>query len=406
MRILFLTQVLPYPLDAGPKVRAYYVLRYLAERGHRLTLLSFVRPSDTREGLDHLRTFCEEVVTVPMPRSRWRDGLALVRSLTTGEPFLIARDRVPAMTEAVQRLAERGSFDAVHADQLWMAPYALQSSRLSPSRSPRLILDQHNAVFQIPRRLAASTSNPLARGLLSREARLMARYEADIIRQFDHVVWVTEEDRDAVAALSTPPRSPSLPRHTVIPICVDPQRKQPVARHSSAHRVTFLGGLHWPPNAAGVVWFAREVWPLVLAEAPDALLTIIGKDPPKELRNPQSAIRNLDVTGYVTDLAPYLQETAVFIVPLHAGGGMRVKILDAWAWGLPIVSTTIGAEGLRVQSGENILLADDAASFARAVVRVLQHRELADHLASAGRATVERAYDWRQVYRAWDEVYS
>jgi glycosyltransferase involved in cell wall biosynthesis len=145
---------------------------------------------------------------------------------------------------------------------------------------------------------------------------------------------------------------------------------------------------------------------LVLAEAPDALLTIIGKDPPKELRNPKSEIRNLDVTGYVTDLAPYLQETAVFIVPLHAGGGMRVKILDAWAWGLPIVSTTIGAEGLRVQSGENILLADDAASFARAVVSVLQHRELADHLASAGRATVERAYDWRQVYRAWDEVYA
>ena len=452
MRILFLTQVLPYPLDAGPKVRAYYVLRYLVERGHQITLLSFVRPNDKPESIEHLRGFCEQVITVPMPRSRWRDGLALGRSLITGQPFLIARDRVPAMAETVQRLLKEEDFDAVHADQLWMAPYALLAraefaggftaesaknaekkisfapsaiSAVNSSTGPRLVLDQHNAVFQIPRRLADTASNPLARRLLAREARTMARYEAAIIRQFDHVVWVTAEDREAVLP-NQPPQNghqrftatahPSNTQHpipntqypifnTIIPICIDPERKQPVPRAPSARHVTFLGGLHWPPNAAGVVWFARQVWPRVLQEIPDAILTIIGKDPPKELRNGSHSIRNLEITGYLPDPTPHLAETAVFIVPLHAGGGMRVKILDAWAWGLPVVSTTIGAEGLQARAGENILLADDAGGFARAVVQVLRDPGLGERLARGGRATVERAYDWRKVYRAWDAVY-
>ena len=410
MHILFLTQVFPYPLDAGPKVRAYYVLRYLAERGHRITLLSFVRPADEEESIAHLRTFCDEVITVPMPRSHVRDALALARSLFTGQPFLITRDHVSTMAATVQRLLQTQDFDAVHADQLWMAPYALLARTSNPA--PHLILDQHNAVFQIPRRLAETTTNPLARHLLAREARIMARYERDIIRQFHRVVWVTEEDQRAVTgaqpASDEPPSpfrpfAPSPHRHSVIPICVDPEQKRPVARENTPRRVTFLGGLHWPPNAAGVVWFAQEVWPLVAREVPDARLTIIGKNPPRALT--QSPAANIDITGYVADLAPYLQETAVFIVPLHAGGGMRVKILDAWAWGLPVVSTTIGAEGLAAQPGENLLLADDAQGFARAVVAVLQQPALGERLARAGRETVERAYDWRKVYRAWDQVY-
>jgi glycosyltransferase involved in cell wall biosynthesis len=127
---------------------------------------------------------------------------------------------------------------------------------------------------------------------------------------------------------------------------------------------------------------------------------VIGKSPPPGLEG-----AGVEVTGYVADLAPYLAETAAFIVPLHAGGGMRVKILDAWNWGLPVVSTTIGAEGISTRHGDNILIADTPETFAEGVLRVLRDEKLSRQLAHNGRRTIEEAYDWRFVYSAWDEVY-
>lgn len=436
MRILFLTQVLPYPLDAGPKTRAYYVLRHLASASHEITLLSFTRTSDRAEHIQHLRTLCHDVQTVPMQRSRLKDGRRLVRSLASDTPFLIARDREPAMVAAIRSLCAAHLFDAVHADQLWMAPYAQEAScklqvvgskgqgfdvssavRQSLPKSEQTkgimtVLDQHNAVFQIPKRLAESEGNPVKRGLLALEARKMAAYEARICQQFDHVVWVTAEDRQALMDIwndrkDEPRMEEVAPRSDpIIPICVDPVAQSPIEPANRPRRVTFLGGLHWPPNAAGMVWFLDEVWPQVVARHPDATLTIIGKDPPAALQHAEDGGRNVDVTGYVDDPRPYLAETAAFIVPLHAGGGMRVKILDAWQWGLPVVSTSIGAEGIQVRDGENLLLAGSAADFAAAVTRVLDDPALAEQLRCGGHSTVEAEYDWRVIYQAWNDIYT
>jgi len=176
-------------------------------------------------------------------------------------------------------------------------------------------------------------------------------------------------------------------------------------RKPDARRVTFLGGLHWPPNAEGVLWFLDKVWPQVQKEVPDALLTILGKSPPSAVVKRAKEDPQVEAPGYVDDVTPYLAETAAFIVPLHAGGGMRVKILDAWSWGLPVVSTTIGVEGLCYRDGENVLVADLPAPFAQATVRLLKRPEQAAALATAGRCTVESHYDWRRVYAAWDEIY-
>jgi len=398
MRILFLSQLIPWPLDAGPKVRSYYVLRHLAEAGHEITLLAFSRESDTAESIDHVRQFCTAVYTVPMKRSRVRDVWHFGRSLLTGIPFLIARDSVAAMTRMAGRLVASGGVDAIHADQLWMAQYALSAVAAVSGQRPHLVLDQHNAMYLIPQRLAEGSANPIQRALLHREARLMRRYEVDSCRRFDTVVWVTADDQEAVGL----PEPPAGPRAYVIPICVDPQETPVIKRTARPHRVTFLGGLHWPPNAAGIGWFAREVWPYVRAVCPDAVLTVIGKSPPKGLGGRAEGI---EVTGYVDDPMPYLAETAVFIVPLHAGGGMRVKILDAWVWGLPVVSTTIGAEGIDYRDGEDLLLADGSEAMGAAVVRAMTNEALARRLADGGRATAECGYNWRKVYRSWDAVY-
>jgi glycosyltransferase involved in cell wall biosynthesis len=434
MHILFLTQVLPYPLDAGPKTRAYYVLRHLANAGHEVTLLTFTRSSDRPEFVEHLRTYCAAVHTVPIQRSRIKDAWRLARSLLGRTPFLIARDWFPAMANALRTvLQEHGPFDVIHADQLWMAPYALiakqihaanqrsqphidnsqksgiencqltiDNSQFSP---PLLVLDQHNAVFQIPQRLAESEANPLKRTLLRLEAAKLTRYEARTCAAFDRVVWVTDEDRAALAKTIDNCQLTIVNSQRTIPICIDPVATPVIPPVENPFRVTFLGGLHWPPNAAGVLWFVREVWPQIATAAPHAVLTVIGKDPPSGLVNRKSEIVNLEVTGYVADPTPYLAETAVFIVPLHAGGGMRVKILDAWSWGLPIVSTTIGTEGIRVRDGENLLLADDAILMARSVLRILNTPQLAAQLRQNGRQTVVMMYNWHEIYRGWDEVY-
>jgi polysaccharide biosynthesis protein PslH len=402
MRILFLTQVLPYPLDAGPKTRAYFVLRYLAQK-HDVTLVSFVRATDTAAAVDHLRQFCVEVHTVPIVRSMVKDVGYLAQSLVTNQPFIITRDASAAMDQLLSSLLQGGTrFDAVHADQLWMAPYALKVQKASATPL-RTVLDQHNAVFMIFQRLAEGERNPARRAVAALEAKKLARYEVDICTAFDHVVWVTCEDLAAVQRVAPTPGA--VKNDGVIPICVDPQTQTMLTRVAVPQRVTFLGGLHYPPNAQGLCWFAEHIFPKVRAEAPDAVLTAIGKQPPQALANLGIPPANLQVTGYVDDPRPYLTETAAFIVPLLAGGGMRVKILDAWSWGLPMVSTSVGAEGIKIAPDENILIADEPDAFAAATVALLADPQLNHRISTAGRRWIEQNYDWHTVYAAWDKVY-
>jgi len=403
MRILYLSQLVPYPPDAGPKVRIFHVLQYLVQAGHQVTLAAFSRDNDGSGAVDHLKKMGIDVHTVPMKRSKVRDTWHLGRSLLSGQPLLIVRDRVAHMHETIQVLASQNTYDFVHADQLWMAQYALGARAYLNGRGSTiaLVLDQHNAVYLIPKRLAESETNPIKRILLNREASVMRDYESTACDQFDQVVWVTDEDRRALGQDS----GDKLARGITIPICVDRQAKSLIIPNDTARRVTFLGGLHWPPNAAGITWFTHEVWPRIVEQAPGALLTIIGKQPPEALLSAPVDPETIDITGYVPDLTPYLQETAVFIVPLHAGGGMRVKILDAWSWGLPVVSTTIGAEGLHYHHNENLVIGDSANTFTDAVVRIIQDPDLAKRIGRTGRLTVEKHYDWRQTYRAWDQIY-
>ena len=409
MKILFFTQVLPYPLNAGPKVRAYYVLRHLAQK-HEITLVSFVRSTDTPAAIAHLATFCHAVHTVPMPRSPLRDGYHLLRSLLSQQPFLIARDWNGAMVHKINELlhaVETGTvtpFDAIHADQLWMSPYALLAQRQQQRKRAHTVLDQHNAVFMIPERLAGDDANLPKRLLLQWEARKMARYEVAVCQRFDHVVWVTQEDYQAVQQQAAR-LGQSVPCAAIIPICGDSTEQPAIQRQPTAHRITFVGGLHYPPNAQGICWFAETVFPQVLAQAPQSVLTVIGKQPPLALQKLGIPPQNLEITGFVDRVEPYLAETAAFVAPLLAGGGMRVKIIDGWRWGMPVVSTTIGAEGIAIQQEENILIADTPATFAERTLQLLQQPQKAKQLAMAGRQWFEAHYDWQQVYRQWDRIY-
>jgi glycosyltransferase involved in cell wall biosynthesis len=194
-------------------------------------------------------------------------------------------------------------------------------------------------------------------------------------------------------------------RFATIPICIDPSAKQPIEPVARPRRITALGVMFWPPNAEGVLWFAQEIWPRIYAQQPQLTFTIVGKNPPEYLTRLHGT-HGIEVLGFVPEVETILAETAAFVVPLRAGGGMRVKILDTWSWGLPIVSTGIGAEGIEIRDGENILIADTPETFSAAVLRATNDANLNQRLRQNGRRWVEEKYDWKIIYRAWDEVYA
>jgi polysaccharide biosynthesis protein PslH len=405
-RILYLTQVLPYPLVSGAKVRQYHMLRHLAQN-HEVTLVSFTRADDPPEAVAHLKEVCAAVHTVPIQRSLWRNLRAGVKGLMTGLPIVVARDEMGEMLALLRQLVRQTRYDVIHADQLSMAGYGQLAARASIPHHPKTLLDEHNAIYVLSRRMADTEQNALRRLVMAREARAFARYEARMIRAYDALLTVIPEDQRRLLDLFERGERRELTRKfTVIPICVDVEQELPVTpQEGHPKTILHLGTMFWPPNINGVLWFAREVLPLIHEEMPEAQFIVIGKNPPGEVEALMVDPR-VQVTGYVTDIAPYLARTGVFVVPLHAGSGMRVKILDAWAWGLPVVSTPIGAEGIEVRDGENILLASDAPAFARATLRLLTHTELNQRLRSSGRSWVETHYSWQSVYAHVDGVYA
>lgn len=404
-RILFLTQVLPYPLDAGPKVRNHYMLRHLAQR-HQVTLVSFVRSDDSPEAVQHVQSICHSVHTVPMRRSFWRNLRAGAKGILTGLPMVVARDEMGQMVATVRRLAGGGHFDVIHADQLSMAGYGQVAARVVSSRT---LLDEHNAIHKLVSQLAENEPHPLRRAITAREARAFERYEAAMCQAFDAVLTVTCEDRERLLALYPQDRRAALAdRFTVIPICVDPEHVSPVVhqpRTDGAPVIVHLGTMFWPPNVAGVLWFAREVLPLIHQRLPHARFVVVGKSPPPEVQA-LAADPRIEVTGYVADPTSYLVQADVFVVPLLTGEGMRVKILDAWLWGLPVVSTPIGAEGIETQPGTSILIAAEADAFAQAACRLLTDQALNQQLRRAARSWVESRYAWQMVYQQVELVYA
>ncbi|MCA9935690.1 MAG: glycosyltransferase [Anaerolineales bacterium] len=406
MRVLLLTQVLPYPPDSGPKIKTYYVLKYLAEQ-HEVTLVSFVRDTDKPEYIAHLQELCHKVITVPITRSPLRDLFFLGKSLLTGQPWMMLRDERPEMRAALADLvAATTPFDVVHADQLTMTQFALDAAGQS-SRQPFTIFDAHNATWTISHRLA-ETVNPLLRPILRLETRRIQRYEGMLVERFDHTMVVIEQDRDnLLAGVAAERRAALAQRISVIPIAVDTRELQPVRRQPNSLNVMTLGSLNYPPNVDGIRWFVQEVFPLVQAQVPQVTLTIIGKSPPPDfVELAQQQPDTIDVTGYVPDLTPYMERAALMVVPVRAGSGMRVRLLEAFARAMPAVTTTIGLEGIEATHGREVLVADTAEAFAADVVRLLQDVALQDELAGNGRVLAETKYDWQVALRKMDAVFA
>jgi polysaccharide biosynthesis protein PslH len=404
VKILLLTQILPFPPDAGPKVKTWHVLRYLVKCGHQVTLVSFVRAEEQKYAADVERLGIK-FYPVPIRRSRVMDALFLLRSQFSGRPFLIERDDLPAFRQTVDQLLAEQDFDVVHADQLTMTQFA--HPEVQDFRGTSRIFDAHNATWSIFKRMQENASFYL-KPILSLEAQRIRRYEGQVVRNFEHTLVVTQPDQELLEQACNGSQGPhaKMGKISVIPIAVDTQQLQPIEREAGSTNIVTLGTLHYPPNADGIRWFMQEVYPLIQNSNPNVTLTVIGKNPPADFIQAARQDASINVTGYAPELEPYLKQAALMVVPVRAGSGMRVRILEAFSHAMPVVTTTVGLEGIDAAPGDAVLVADTPAEFARQVTCLLADQALQNRISQNGMNLVRTQYDWQVVLQKLDRLYT
>jgi glycosyltransferase involved in cell wall biosynthesis len=395
MRVLLLTQVAVYPADAGPKVKTLQVLRHLAAR-HDVVYCTFARSEQEARDAQELRALCRRVVTVPIKRSKLRDARFLVESLLSGDSFLLRRDERATMRDMVRRLLLEEQIDVLHVDQLNMMRF------VPPDWGGTVILDEHNAVWQVVERLGRRASNPLARRMLRREAGLIRRLEGEACRRAHAVLAVSEHDARALREAAAWPLQIG-----VVPIAIDAEQFNATwaARDPRPDRLFTIGTMFWPPNSEGVLWWLREGYARLRGACPDVTYDIVGARPPHALQAEAERWQGVCLHGYVADAAPFWRRAALMAVPLLSGGGVRVKILEAMAMGVPVVSTSVGCEGLDVRDGEHLLVADTPADFAHACAKLLKDQAMAKRLALNARGLILERYDAKVALPLLDLTY-
>jgi glycosyltransferase involved in cell wall biosynthesis len=385
MRILWVKADKLLPVHSGGNIRTYHVLRYLTSH-HDLTFYSYYggKPDDVyeRELQQHLPGSVA-VCTGKRELSGLARAVDYLAHLTAQPPYAVSRFACFKVQDQLRTWFREQRFDVAVCDFL-DAAINFPGRLAIPS-----VLFQHNVEGEIWRRHAATAGNPIKKMMYGMEFRKMLRYEQSEVRKFQHVVAVSENDR----ALMTQWVDPS--HVTVIPTGVDLTQYHPdPSVPEPAPVITFVGAMDWEPNVDGVEYFCREIWPDIRAEVPEARFRIVGRNPDRRVQ--KWASDSVEVTGRVASVVEHLRQTAVVVVPLRIGGGTRLKIYEAMATAKAVVSTTVGAEGLDVDHGRDIMLADDSKSFAHAVIMLLRDRELRRRYEKAAAETAAR-YDWPAI---------
>jgi sugar transferase (PEP-CTERM/EpsH1 system associated) len=397
MRILYFSPRECWPPNTGARLRDYHFARRLAARA-RVTYLGLRNPADPPP--------------VPVPADAGFERSALVdkdpnfspgkilRGLLGPEPITVLNYRSARVEAELARMVNEGDgFDSVQVEGVHLVPYIpiLRAAR----RKPLIIADWHNIESEIMRRYSDKAS--FARRLYARRtAKLIEDMELKLLRACDiHVVCSSREQ----AILQD--RLPGA-RIEVVGNGVDVayySAAGPAAPPTGRRDILFVGSMDYHANIEAALEFAREVWPAMRAGHPDFRFVIVGRNPPREVRD-LAAQGGVVVTGTVDDVRPWYRSAFAVVVPLRTGSGTRLKILEAMAAGVPVISTRLGAEGLQIQDGENILLAETAAEMQQAVNLLSQSPERWQVLAAAGLALVERDYDWKSLGQRLFDIHS
>ena len=396
MKILWLKTELLHPVDKGGKIRTYEMLKRLKSK-YEVTYLTLAGSTRPRQATKLATEYCHRLITVPFadaPKhspSFYRD---LVVNLGSRLPYAIEKYRSNQMRREIERELQSATYDVVVSD------FLVPSINLPFTGRAATILFQHNVESMIWRRHYESQTNPITKTYFKTQWERMLTYERQACNRFDAVVAVSAVDRDFLRE-----HFEVNPVYDV-PTGIDTEYFQPLpdVESNNSLEIVFTGSMDWMPNEDAIVHFVRDILPRVASVVPGVTLTVVGRNPSGRVSTLARQYPHVTVTGRVPDIRPYLGRAAVCVVPLKVGGGTRLKIFEAMAMGKPVVSTSIGAEGLPVQDGNELLIADGAERFAHTVIRILRDRNFASRLGREARAAVCDRFGWEKAAAAFGRI--
>ena len=395
MKILWLKTELLHPVDKGGKIRSYYMLKELKRSCH-ITYLTLDDGTADNKARELANEYCHELVCVPhRQREKFTAGfyVELLLNLASELPYAIKKYESPAMRHEITARVAQGSFDVLVCD--FLAPAVNVPSGLNC----RSVLFQHNVEAMIWKRHYDVQTNVAKRAYLYRQWQKMRAFEAKSCLQFDSVVAVSREDRELMQ------QQYGVDQIYDVPTGVDTEYFRPSGRLTSQPKnLVFTGSMDWLPNEDAIRYFTAQIMPLIEHAVPGVTLTVVGRNPYPSLVELSKRDPSVVVTGRVEDVRPFMEEAAVYIVPLRIGGGTRLKIYEAMAMEKAIVSTSIGAEGLPVTDGKDILLADTPEAFAEAVVSLIRQESSAAELGKQAAAKVRERFGWDTVAESFSEI--
>lgn len=386
MKILWVKAGGLVPPDVGGRIRSYNILKELA-RAHEVTVFTYYaeQPDDPHAQLES-RFQHVEYFPLKLPATKgFSEAKLYARHCMSALPYSVAKYSQPQVARNLRKLLERNQYDVLVCDFVvagGVVPWKAECPK---------VLFTHNVEALIWERHYRVTRNPLWKAICWREYRKMERLERSYLNRADLVLAVSEFDRNYFSKLISPAKI------EVVPTGVDVDYFQPAPGAELPNRLVFSGSMDWMANEDGITFFIAEILPRIREAVPAVQLEIIGRSPSAALRALAAKTPGVSVTGRVDDIRPYVHRGAVYVVPLRVGSGTRLKIFEAMAMGKAVVSTSIGAEGLPVEQGKNIILADAPAEFAQQVVRLLNDASERSMLGSASRLLVEQNYSWSAI---------
>ena len=393
MKILWVKAGGLLPPDTGGKIRSYNILCQLAKR-HRVTLFSFyaAHEDDIHGKLDRI---FERVIQIPLdlpPAKGVGEFLDYASHVFSHEPYNLTKYCRPEVRTRLQTLLREDVYDVILCDFLVAAgviPWDFSCPK---------VLFTHNVEAVIWKRHYENSRSLAWKAVSWYEWKRMAAAERKYLKDADRVIAVSDRDRESFGEFINPGKV------TVIQTGVDTDYFRPSSEPEIPNSLVFTGSMDWLPNEDGIVYFINEIFPLVLAKVPGATLCVVGRKPSQRLQDLAARIPNMQLTGWVEDVRPYLSKCSVCIVPLRIGGGTRLKIFEAMSMSKSVVSTSIGAEGLPVTNGEHLLLADDPTSFANCILGLFSDESMRKQIGRAARELVSQNYGWEMVARDFSSV--
>jgi len=391
IRAMFIAPRPPLPATDGGTIRSSQILKALAAR-YDIDLAAYLPPEYDLSKLDQTRRYCREVRTVPLPAGFANRPVNAARSVCSLQPVNYLRYHIRPMRDALRALSAESRYDVIFFCNAHTTAHVDLFAR-----GGFKILDTQNNDASIMRRWAERRRNPALQAFAFWQARLIERYLRAVLPRMDLTLTVSEKEEAELRAFAPGARFLTVENGVDLDYFAYSENGMDTPRE--AERLLYTGDMCWMPNVDACDYFMREILPLVRAERPQARLTLGGRKPPPALLEIAARAGGVEATGYVEDLRPHFRRATAFVVPLRIGGGTRLKILEAMAMKIPVISTSRGCEGLAVRDGEHLLIRDDPASFARAVLDLLDDSALRARLSRNARAFVETSHAWSIVLR-------